>query len=423
MTEFRLDGVLLGVATAATQIEGGCDTTNWADWAKTPGHIADGTTPVRATGHWERWREDTDLMASLGIQTYRFGVEWARLEPQPGVFSDEAFAHYRDEITLLRDKGIRPLLTLHHFNNPRWFESMGAFEHPDCVPIFLRFVERVVTELGDLVEDWCTINEPNVYATFGYLYGVFPPGAKSLPRTLRVMTNLAHAHITAYELIHALRAGKPTRVTFAVHLRVFDPANPANPVHRALARAQEFLFQEAVTEAMCTGRFRMPLRRPAGIREGRYYDALGINYYSRSWVSKIGDAARPGAELNDLGWEIYPEGLERVARWAHDRWPAPIWVTENGAADNTERFRTQFLHDHLEIVSAARATGLPFERFYHWCFVDNWEWAEGEVPRFGIVALDYATQERTVKPSGRFYADVIAAGGVTAEIAARHLSS
>lgn len=423
MTEFRLDGVLLGVATAATQIEGGCDTTNWADWAKTPGHIADGTTPVRATGHWERWREDTDLMASLGIQTYRFGVEWARLEPQPGVFSDEAFAHYRDEITLLRDKGIRPLLTLHHFNNPRWFESMGAFEHPDCIPIFLRFVERVVTELGDLVEDWCTINEPNVYATFGYLYGVFPPGLKSLPRTLRVMTNLAHAHITAYELIHALRAGKPTRVTFAVHLRVFDPANPANPVHRALARAQEFLFQEAVTEAMCTGRFRMPLRRPAGIREGRYYDALGINYYSRSWVSKIGDAARPGAELNDLGWEIYPEGLERVARWAHDRWPAPIWVTENGTADNTERFRTQFLHDHLEIVSAARATGLPFERFYHWCFVDNWEWAEGEVPRFGIVALDYATQERTVKPSGRFYADVIAAGGVTPEIAARHLSS
>lgn len=423
MTEFRLDGVLLGVATAATQIEGGCDTTNWADWAKTPGHIADGTTPVRATGHWERWREDTELMASLGIQTYRFGVEWARLEPQPGVFSDEAFAHYRNEITLLRDKGIRPLLTLHHFNNPRWFESMGAFEHPDCVPIFLRFVERVVTELGDLVEDWCTINEPNVYATFGYLYGVFPPGAKSLPRTLRVMTNLAHAHITAYELIHALRAGKPTRVTFAVHLRVFDPANPANPVHRALARAQEFLFQEAVTEAMCTGRFRMPLRRPAGIREGRYCDALGINYYSRSWVSKIGDAARPGAELNDLGWEIYPEGLERVARWAYDRWPAPIWVTENGTADNTERFRTQFLHDHLEIVAAARSTGLPFERFYHWCFVDNWEWAEGEVPRFGIVALDYATQERTVKPSGRFYADVIAAGGVTAEIAARHLSS
>jgi beta-glucosidase len=149
----------------------------------------------------------------------------------------------------------------------------------------------------------------------------------------------------------------------------------------------------------------------------------GINYYSRSCVSKIGDAARPGAELSDLGWEISPEGLERVATWAHDRWPAPIWVTENGTADNTERFRTQFLHDHLEIVAAARSTGLPFERFYHWCFVDNWEWAEGEVPRFGIVALDYATQERTVKPSGRFYADVIAAGGVTPEIAARHLSS
>ena len=423
MGEFRLDGLMLGVATAATQIEGGCDTTNWADWALTPGHIADGSSPVRATGHWDRWREDTDLMASLGIQTYRFGVEWARLEPQPGVFSDEAFSHYRDELTALRDKGIRPLLTLHHFNNPRWFEALGAFERADNVAHFLRFVERVVTELGDLVEDWCTINEPNVYATFGYLLGRFPPGVRSLPRAVRVMTNLAHAHITAYELIHALRAGQPTRVTFAVHLRVFDPANPANPAHRALARAQEYLFQTALTEAMCTGRFGMPLRRPAGIHEGRYYDALGINYYSRSWVSTIGDGTRPGAQLNDLGWEIYPEGLARVARWAYDRWPAPIWVTENGTCDATDRFRAQYLHDHLEVMAAARETGLPFERYYHWCFVDNWEWAEGEVPRFGIVDLDYATLERTVKSSGRFYADVIAEGGVTDEIAARYLSS
>ncbi len=448
MSGFSLDGVLLGVATAATQIEGGCDSTNWADWAREPGHIADGSSPIRATGHWERWREDTELMASLGVQTYRFGVEWARLEPSPGVFSDEAFAHYRDELTLLRDRGIRPLLTLHHFNNPRWFEQMGAFEHPECVPIFLRYVQRVVTELGDLVEDWCTINEPNVYATFGYLYGVFPPGRKSLPRTLRVMSNLAHAHITAYELIHALRAGKPTRVAFAIHLRVFDPANPANPVHRALARAQEFLFQGAITEAMCTGRFRRPLHRPAAVHEGRYYDAVGINYYSRSWVSKIGDGARPGAQVNDLGWEIYPEGLARVGRWVADRWPAPIWITENGTADNgtadngtagngtadnwttgnggpgqVERFRAQFVHDHLEVLAAARATGVPFERYYHWCFVDNWEWAEGEVPRFGIVALDYETQERTVKPSGRFFADVIAAGGVTDEIIARHLAT
>nr|MBP8838962.1 glycoside hydrolase family 1 protein [Dermatophilaceae bacterium] len=153
------------------------------------------------------------------------------------------------------------------------------------------------------------------------------------------------------------------------------------------------------------------------------YDALGINYYSRSWVSTIGDGTRPGAQLNDLGWEIYPEGLARVARWAYDRWPAPIWVTENGTCDATDRFRAQYLHDHLEVMAAARATGLPFERYYHWCFVDNWEWAEGEVPRFGIVDLDYATLERTVKSSGRFYADVIAEGGVTDEIAARYLSS
>ena len=115
--------------------------------------------------------------------------------------------------------------------------------------------------------------------------------------------------------------------------------------------------------------------------------------------------------------------MARVARWAYDRWPAPIWVTENGTCDATDRFRAQYLHDHLEVMAAARATGLPFERYYHWCFVDNWEWAEGEVPRFGIVELNFATLERTVKSSGRFYADVIAEGGVTDEISARYLSS
>ncbi|MEA4944761.1 MAG: family 1 glycosylhydrolase [Propionicimonas sp.] len=412
---FALPGLGLGVATAATQIEGGNADTNWHRWAAKPGRIADGSTPARAADHWERVGQDIALLGELGVKHYRMGLEWARLEPRPGEFDTAAVAHYRDELTRLRQAGIRPLVTLHHFNNPWWFERVGGWESPSALPTFARYVTRVLEELGDLVDDWVTINEPNVYATKGWLDGQWPPGVtNSFGRTLTVMQVMATAHVQTYQAIHA--AFPQAQVGVANHLRVFAPQKRWNPVHQLSATSGRYLFQAALTRAFSQGRFLAPFVQPKGVEPGRYYDFQGINYYTRSSVKGLADGVASHVPVNDLGWEIYPQGLVEVARWTHQHYPGPIWITENGTADAADRFRSRFLYDHLRAIAGS---GLPIERFYHWCFTDNFEWAEGEEPRFGLVALDYLTQQRTVRDSGRFYADVIAHGGVTAQAHAR----
>ncbi len=407
---YSLHGCELGVSTAATQIEGGHADTNWHRWAAVPGHIADGSTPARAADHWNRVASDIDLLRQLGVKHYRMGLEWARVEPTPGEFSDEALEHYTTELTLLREAGIAPLVTLHHFNNPGWLEETGAFAGGHAVGVFERYVRTVVEALGPLVDEWITINEPNVYATKGYMDGSWPPGHQSLRETLTVMQHLAEAHIRAYQLIHRLQ---PTaRVGVANHLRVFQPANRWNPLHQVASHAGEYLFQDAIMRAMSYGRFQPPFRQPAGVTPGRYYDFQGINYYTRSTVRGLADGVADGVPVNNLGWEIYPEGMTILVRKVARNYPGPIYITENGTPDKTDSFRPLFLYDHIK---AAVSAGAPVERFYHWCFTDNWEWAEGEEPRFGLVALDYESQTRTIREAGRFYADINTHGGVTEE--------
>lgn len=415
-TAFSIGDLLIGTATSALQIEGGNRANTWYDFAQVPGRIADGSTPLVATDHWNRWREDVDLMADLGLQVYRMGIEWARLEPRPGVFDAHAIEHYRAELGALGAGGIRPLVTLHHFTNPSWFEAAGGWVNPQAPEIFDRFVRYAASHLGDLVTDWCTINEPNVYATGGWLFGEFPPARRNAILDMRkVLRHMAIAHCTAYRSLKEQDAA--CRVGFAHHLRVFDPLDPSNRLHRALSRVNAHLFQDILSAAFLGGRFGPELGgQPASVSRGPHHDYLGINYYSRTAVSRMADGTFPDSPVNDLGWEIHPEGLVTVARALHERYPAPIWVTENGTADNTESFRSRYIHDHLAAIAGS---GLPFERYYHWCFVDNWEWAEGFVPRFGIVAQDGPGGERTVKESGRFLAEVVRCRGVTSAAHAR----
>jgi len=415
MNAFKLkEGFLIGAASAATQVEGGALDHSWMDWAKR-GKIKDGTSPARANDHFNRWQEDAALMRDLGMQICRLGIEWARIEPQEGVFDDAAIQHYINEVTLLQSYGMTVLVTLHHFTNPMWFERKGAFMRVENVPIFLRFVEKVVTAFGGLVNEYITINEPNVYAAHGYFFGAWPPGEKSFFKAVRVMSVMGFAHIRAYEKIHALRRGMgltDTMVSFANHLRVFAPENPRNFMHRLYARATERFFQGALSVALCTGRFSFPLRNLGGVKRGKYCDFHALNYYTRSTVSGLRDGVRAGAPVNDLGWEIYPAGIVECAQMLHDITPLPIYVMENGTCDNDDRFRTQYLYDHIRAVNDSP---LPIQRYYHWCFCDNFEWVEGEAARFGIVHIDYETQARTVKKSGEFLHDLIKNGGYSYE--------
>lgn len=413
---FKLkDGLLLGVATAGAQIEGGDENSNWARFSA-EGKIADGSSILRACGHYERWREDIDLMADMGIEIYRFGIEWSRIEPRPGEFSAEAIAHYRAEIEYMKERGIRPLMTLHHFTHPLWFEDMGGFTSPESVGLFMNYVRHVIDALGDLVSEYITINEPNVYAANSLLWGTWPPEKRSMGALIRCFSNMTACHIEAYNYIHERRREMGythTMVSFANHLRVFAPRNAKNPIHRIAARLSERLFQGALTEAMMTGKCRFPIKRRRGVKRGRYYDFIGVNYYSRSTVSGLADGVREDCYKNDLGWEIYHEGLIELSESLYKRYGAPVWVTENGTCDNTDAFRPRFIYDQLKLISERNA---PIERYYHWSFTDNFEWREGESARFGIVAMDYESGERTVRPSGRLYSAIIAERGVSPEV-------
>ncbi len=412
------EGLLLGAATAGAQIEGGDENSNWARFSS-EGKINDKTTILNACDHYNRWREDIDLMAEMGIKVYRFGVEWSRIEPEEGVFDLAVISHYREQTEYMRAKGIRPMMTLHHFTNPLWFEDMGGFTNKNSPDIFMRYAEKVIDYLGDLVDDYITINEPNVYSTNSLFYGIWPPEKKSLSALVKAYSNFTACHIRAYNMIHEKRAAlgkkrEETLVSFANHLRVFAPKNKKNPWHRFCAWASEYLFQGAITRAMMTGRCFFPVNRRKGVKKGRYYDFIGINYYSRSTVSGLADGVREGCFKNDLGWEIYHEGLIELSNKLSDKYGReyPVFITENGTCDNEDSFRSLFVYDQLKAISE---TDNRIERYYHWSFMDNFEWREGESARFGLVHVDYKTQSRTLKNSGRLYADIIKNNGVTEE--------
>ncbi|MDY5584223.1 MAG: family 1 glycosylhydrolase [Arcanobacterium sp.] len=436
-----LGKLMLGTGSAALQIEGSLPRSTWHVYAEA-GKVADGTSPEISTDHWNRWQEDSALMQELHLQTARIGVDWARIEPELGKFDESALARYREEIDDLIARRIHPLVTLHHFGHPLWFEAMGAFNKQENIKYFLEFVERVLAVLGPVVTDWVTINEPNVYVTQAYLFDYGPiVNGKSWKNLRLSLRNLAVAHIQTYELIHRVidRAGRKARVGFAHHMRVFEPLDPKNPLHKLFTKANEYLFHRQVEDAFYEGKFGPFLGKPKGVKRGKYCDFIGINYYSRTAVSGLDDGTFPGTPTNDLGWELYPDGIVIAAKSLHDRYGLPIWITENGTADNSEsgyvsgtitddaapgsrveKFRCGFILDHLRAILES---DLPFERYYHWCFVDNWEWSDGMEPQFGIVHLDLDTMARTPKPSAFMMRDIIDAGAITPEIEAKYRES
>ncbi len=409
----------LGVATAPTQIEGFETDNSWYDWAALPGNIIDGSTPSCANEHWTRYKEDIDLMASLHIRHYRLGLEWSRIEPEEGRFDEAAIAHYREELCYMLEKGIRPLVTLHHFSNPSWFERRGAFLSKDSIETFLRYVRFAVAKISDLCAEFITINEPNVYAVNGYLYGIWPPGRKKLSQTLSVMNTLAVCHLRACMAIREIFGDKPVQVGYANHFRIFRAPSPA-VLARLQTRLMDYLFQGGLTRLMTTGQPAFPFGCFSGIKKGLYCDFIGINYYTRCTLKGFTELPAPfSSPRNDLGWEIFPEGVRALADQYHERFGMPVWITENGTADAADAFRTEYIYDHLREL----ALNCPFvERYYHWTFIDNFEWAEGETARFGIVANDFRSQERTVRKSGRFISDMIRNHGVTGQMISEYLS-
>jgi Beta-glucosidase/6-phospho-beta-glucosidase/beta-galactosidase len=417
MTGFDLPKtLLLGSATAATQIEGGDVNNNWYAWSLA-GRVGHGESSLQGADHWNRVEEDIELMASLHQECYRMSIEWSRIEPRPGEWSSEGLAHYRNELELLVAKNIKPHVSLHHFSCPQWFQERGGWLAPDAVDRFLAFATRVVEAYADLVSDWSTINEPNVLAMSSYVDGIYPPGARGdFGSYFRAVHALIEAHCRAYGLIHSIRDSRgysePTRVGFAHHVAVFAPASILAAPGTAIS---DYSFHKIFFAGFVEGRLLPPVGAGHPFGKGRFCDYIGINYYSRHLfkASPRPVFATPGVDrrardLNDLGWEIYPQGLFQVCMAAWKRYGLPIHITENGIPDAKDARRQRFIYEHLAQVRRLLDEGAKVERYFYWSLLDNLEWNDGYDPRFGLVEIDYATMKRLPRKSAFAYADVCA---------------
>lgn len=428
-------GFLLGTSTAAHQVEGG-NTNDWSLWeqGRFPDgrpHIKDETVSGEATDSWNRFEEDVRLMERLGANAYRFSVEWSRLEPSPGAWNEEAMERYRQWAQALRARGITPLVTLYHFTLPPWVAERGGWEDPATLEAFEAYAARVAEALGGEVDLWCTVNEPNVYAVQGYLDGIWPPGKQDTQAMAQVLAHLIEAHARAArqlrerDTVDADGDGHATRIGLAHHVRVFQPAT-GSTADTAVAALTDAFFNESVPEALRTGRIRLSVpgqvsidREVADLRGS--IDYFGLNYYTRDYVRQ--DFTEPslarqyvprGKETSDLGWELYPEGLylflQRYAAFG-----LPLIVTENGMADRSGERRPFFLQSHLYAVEQAVADGVDVRGYFHWSLLDNFEWAEGYEPQFGLFTVDRDNPEkpRTETPAVGTFQDIARHLGLT----------
>jgi len=417
---------LWGAGTSAHQVEGGNDRNDWWDWEQLPGTIRGGDRSGAACLSWERYEEDLDLLRSFGLDAYRFSIEWSRIEPEAGRYDETAIDHYRRMLLACRARGITPMVTLHHFTNPRWFAALGGWEDPKNLPHFARFARLAGERYGDLVDLWITINEPEVLAFHAYDEGTWPPGVKDRSRTLAVIGNLLEAHALASaalretDRVDADGDGKPALIGVAKHWVILEPLRPWSPLEHLSAWIQDQVFNVAVVRALRGDPIDLsvpgarPVRRKVDALRGSS-DFLGVNYYTR-WMVNIGlndtrvgkepRVARPGAAVSDLGWEVYPEGLERAIRSCAS-FGLPLYVTENGIADGQDRQRPGFIRQSLAAMDRARAHGADVRGYFHWSLLDNFEWDDGYAGRFGLCAVDFekADRPRMPRPSARVMAE------------------
>lgn len=391
-------GFLWGCATAAYQVEGGNAGSNWAAWERRKGLSPCGP----AANSWELWRDDIACLQELRANAYRFSVEWSRVEPHPGEFDEAALERYALMARSLRLAGIVPLVTLHHFSEPAWLYE----RHPKGwladgpQERFARFAERAVQALRGEVKDWVTFNEPMVWLMFGYGLGHFPPGFRrvlSLERTFLkegLLDRVAAAHREAYRLIHGAVAG--ARVSIAQNVVDLEPARARVGDLEALQAWDRFMHGHLLDLLKSSGTL----------------DYIGLNYYTRIFVSAARFAPlgvfpgygevegalgprlfrwlggrRGGREITDMGWEVVPEGLGRVALRLWRAYGLPLVVTENGIADSTGLKREDFLREHLRSLADAMSQGADVRGYLHWSLVDNYEWGSF-IPRFGLYSVD-----------------------------------
>ncbi len=418
-------GFLWGTATAAHQVEGNNTNNTWYAWEES-GHTVHKSG--LACDWWGgRWKEDFDRAAEGGQNAHRLSVEWSRIQPAPDRWDESALERYRAMLRGLHERGMTPLVTLHHFTDPLWVNERGGWETADIVPLFEQFVRKTVQALKEYCTLWCTINEPNVYAVMGYASGIFPPGKKNPKQAILVMANMVRGHAAAYRAIHEIQP--EARVGYAWHYRPMLPARPWFPLDRLVRNLQYQAISESFPSAIYSGVLRSPLGNVRIPEAKGTQDYIGVNYYSQDTVAF--DLRRPGelfgrryyppgSDVSDVGMNAnIPQGMFATLRWA-TRFGLPILVTENGIEDAADRIRPRYLAQHVHQVWRAVNFNWPVKGYFHWSLVDNFEWERGWTQRFGLWELDVETQARRKRPSADLYAEICHANGLSSEMVRKY---
>ena len=384
MTVTFPEGFVWGVAAAAHQIEGGNWNNDWWAFEHQPG-----TPCLEPSGDccdsYHRYDEDIAIIRDLGFGAYRFSIEWSRIEPEDGEFSRAALDYYRRVIAECHEQGVEPVVTFHHFSNPRWIAAMGGWESEATVERFARYCERTVAHLGDLIPMACTINEPNVVSLIGYRVGAFPPGKQDAKLVPIVNDNLKAAHRRAFEVLKAGRGDFP--VGWCVSM-------------------EDWWAPEGSEELLERARY---MHEGQHLENAKGDDFIGVQAYSRTRLGENGKPLGPeaGVELvPSMGYEFWPQALEAAIRHAAEVTQLPVYVTENGLGHDDDDRRIAYVHDALQGVGRCLDDGLDVRGYFYWSLLDNFEWAFGYGPRFGLVSVDRETFARTPKPSAHWLGDI-----------------
>ncbi len=401
---------LWGASTSAHQVEGG-NHNDWSEWehqhavnlAKTAAgkfanwlphweHIkSQAQDPQnyisgKAANHYELYETDFDLMNQIGLNAYRFSVEWSRIEPEYGRFDMAVVDHYRKVIDALLARNIEPMITLWHWTLPTWFRDLGGWENADAARYFSDFVNKIVGSCQN-VRLWVTLNEPEVYARQSYLVGDWPPQKRSLKSYLMVINNLALAHNYVVEGIRQIHPG--SQIGIAQNNLYLEPS-PANFINKLAVMPLHYWWDEYFLN-----------------RISKNMDFIGLNYYFHRKVNFTPHISQPTKSYSqsDLGWQLHPEGLYHTLKDLK-MYKKPVYITEHGLADASDELREWYIRESLLEAKKAMAEGVDLRGYFHWSLLDNFEWDKGFWPRFGLVEVDFKTQERKIRKSAAIFKEL-----------------